>query len=43
MYVVCSHHPSEEKVAVMGRTDYPDCGDFKFFVFEKLAGPASMA
>lgn len=29
MYVVCSYHPNREKVTVMGRTDYPDCGDFK--------------
>lgn len=29
MYVVCSYHPKEDRVVVMGRTDYPDCGDFK--------------
>lgn len=32
MYVVCSYHPEEDRVVVMGRTDYPDCGDFKIFV-----------
>ena len=32
MYVVCSYHRDGEKVTVMGRTDYPDCGDFKFHI-----------
>lgn len=32
MYVVCSYHPDTEWVTVMGRTDYPDCGDFKSVV-----------
>ena len=33
MYVVCSYHPSTERVVVMGRTDYPDCGDFRYPIF----------
>jgi len=32
MHVICTFFPDDNAVSVRGRTDYPDCGDFRVFV-----------